>query len=58
MGNKCESCAYYAFDEENEEYVCDMDMDEDAYYRFVEDPKHDCPYWCSADEYAVVRHQI
>ena len=27
--NLCETCAYYVYDEEFEEYFCDVDMDED-----------------------------
>ena len=57
MSNKCESCTYYLFDDENGEYVCQMDMDEDDYYRFVTDKERTCPYWCSMDKYAVVKHQ-
>ena len=27
----CESCAYYAYDEDYECYTCEMDLDEDEY---------------------------
>ncbi len=62
--NQCDSCAYYAYDEEYEDYFCEADMDEDDYSRLFE--KRDitgsinvsCPFYRDGDEYKVVRHQI
>ncbi|MCR4797985.1 MAG: DUF6472 family protein, partial [Lachnospiraceae bacterium] len=31
----CEECAYFAYDEDYEEYVCEADMDEDDYGRIM-----------------------
>ena len=31
----CEYCANYVFDEETETYYCDVNLDEDEYYRFL-----------------------
>lgn len=53
----CESCAYFVYDEEFEEYACDMDMDEDDFGRMQSYPSSGCPYYRNGDEYAVVRHQ-
>lgn len=53
----CESCAYYMYDEEFEEYYCSADMDEDDYARLMQDSRGKCPLWRNGDEYAVVRHQ-
>lgn len=58
MSGKCESCDHYEYDEEYECYVCQMNLDQDELYRFVTGTYHDCPYYCSSDEYAVVRHQM
>ena len=33
--NECETCWYYDYDEEYQEYYCMMDLDEDEYYRIV-----------------------
>ena len=33
----CESCAYYAYDEDYECYTCEMDLDEDELVRFLSD---------------------
>ena len=54
----CDSCTYYAYDEDCESYVCDMDMDEDEYMRLVTDRHYSCPYYRNGDEYLVVRHQM
>ncbi len=55
---ECESCANYTYDEEYEEYVCDVNMDEDDLMRFMSDHHQQCPYYRNGDEYAVVRHQM
>ena len=54
----CDICAYYGYDEDMEEYVCDMDMDEDEWMRFMTDSRYACPYYRNGDEYAVVRRQM
>ena len=51
----CETCAYFAYDEE---YYCSVDMDEDDYARLMQDAHRKCPFWRDGDEYAVVRHQM
>jgi len=58
MDNQCLSCAYYTYDEEYEEYICDADMDEDDYYHLLQQNRKSCPYYRNGDEYAVVRKQI
>ena len=35
-GTSCEYCANYTYDEECDEYYCDVNLDEDEYYRFCE----------------------
>ena len=54
---ECETCAYYAWDEETEEYLCEADMDQDDLARLTESRYHGCPYWREGDEYKIVRHQ-
>lgn len=51
----CESCAYYAFDDEYEDYYCTAALDEDEVYRISQTKK--CPYFRDGDEYKVVRRQ-
>lgn len=57
-GASCEYCCYYMYDEELEEYVCDVNMDEDDYGRLVQQSFKGCPYFKDGDEYKVVRHQM
>ena len=56
--NSCDTCAYCGYDEEYGEYVCDIDMDEDDYIRFLSDHHTQCPYYRNGDEYLVVRSQM
>ena len=53
--NACATCLYYVYDDEYEEYLCDMDMDEDEYVRLISDSHYRCPYYRNGDEYKVVR---
>ena len=58
MDGICETCAYYFFDEDYEEYVCDAAMDEDDFVRLTESGFKGCPYYRDNDEYKVVRRQL
>lgn len=53
----CESCAYYTYDEEYEEYVCDVNLDEDDMARLISSGYKECPFWRNGDEYDTVKHQ-
>ena len=57
-GLSCDTCAYFTYDDEDECYVCDIDIDEDDYSRLVEGHFRDCPYYTNGDEYRVVKHQM
>ena len=54
----CETCTYFTFDEDYQEYVCDVNMDEDEYCRFLANKDWQCPYWRDGNDYKVVRHQM
>lgn len=56
--SRCEECTYYAYDEDFEEYSCEMDLDEDEMAKFLSFSNEDCPYYVAGDEYLVVRHQM
>ena len=56
--NMCETCAYYTYDEEFEEYFCDVNMDEDDVARLYSSKYKECPFWRNGDEYDTVKHQI
>ena len=55
--DQSETCAYYTYDEEYEEYFCEANMDEDDAAR-LSDRGQACPYYRDGDEYKVVRHQM
>lgn len=54
----CEECMNYAYDDEYECYTCLMDLDEDEWYKFINERFKDCPYFRRGDEYTIVRKQI
>lgn len=54
----CESCGNFIYDEEFEEYYCQMNLDEDEYGRIMFESHYQCPYFQFQDEYKVVRKQI
>ncbi len=56
--DQCDTCAYFVYDEEYEEYICDVDMDEDEWAAAMGRCRESCPYYRSGDEYQVVRHQM
>lgn len=53
----CDMCANFCYDEEFDEYYCDINLDEDEYMRFLTSSNTNCPYFRNGDEYEVVRHQ-
>ncbi len=53
----CEMCQNYCYDEEFDEYYCDINLDEDEYYKFLSSSSEMCPYFKDGDEYAIVRKQ-
>lgn len=58
MATRCEECAYFVYDDDYEEYMCEIDLDEDEVARFYSDSHYNCPYFRNGDEYKVVRHQM
>lgn len=58
MRSNCETCTYYDYDEEYEEYFCQVQLDEDEMERFLSDSFQNCPYYRLEDEYITVRKQM
>ena len=54
----CETCAFFAYDEEYDEYYCDVGMDQDEVAHLVMNNYRECPYYRNGDEYETVRHQM
>ena len=55
---ECETCWYYDYDEEYDEYACRQYLDEDEVARILQNPKLRCPYYRPGDEYTIVRRQM
>ncbi len=53
----CETCWYYDYDEEYEEYACMMDLDEDEVYHIFYAGQARCPYYRQGDDYTLARRQ-
>ena len=53
----CETCWYYDYDEEYDEYYCMMDLDEDEVYRIANSPSRPCPFYRQGDDYTLARRQ-
>jgi len=54
----CESCEFYDYDEEYEEYVCSARLDQDEMANFLGKTTQGCPYYRFYDEYKSVHKQI
>ena len=54
---ECETCWYYDYDEEYDEYYCMMDLDEVEVYRIANSPARDCPFYRQGDDYTLARRQ-
>lgn len=57
MDGNCESCAFYSYDEEYDDYVCQAELDEDDMVRFLSGRTAACPFWRPGDEYRTARRQ-
>lgn len=55
---ECDSCVYYVYDDEEEAYFCEADMDQDDFVRLQNSGYKHCMFYRNGDEYAVVRHQM
>lgn len=54
----CDTCMYFVYDEEYEEYFCEVNLDEDEMMRFMASSYQQCPYYRLEDEYKTVRKQM
>ena len=54
----CECCGNYVYDEQNDYYVCEVNLDEDEMAHFMQDTYYNCPYFQMGDEYKIVRKQM
>ena len=52
--SSCDTCVYYVYDEDEEDYFCEAYMDEDEVARLANDHRAACPFDRLDDESAVV----
>lgn len=57
VDSMCESCWYFDYDEEYDEYYCMKDLDEDEVYRIFVLSKEQCPFYRQGDDYTLARRQ-
>lgn len=54
----CATCAHYCFDDQNDSWCCERNLDEDEMLQFLTGATSACPYFSPDDgEYALVRKQ-
>ncbi|PWM03665.1 MAG: hypothetical protein DBY03_07100 [Clostridiales bacterium] len=56
METNCEFCALYYVDDDGYG-ECQVNLDEDEMYRFMNTSYRSCPYYQNDDEYKIVRKQ-
>lgn len=56
--SNCEMCDYYIYDDEYDNYYCEMDLDEDEMFDFVTSSIGNCHYFRYKNEYRSVNRQI
>ena len=57
-GNICDTCVNNIYDEDEDDYFCQAEMDEDEAAAFFSASEKSCPFYRKDDEYEVVRHQM
>ena len=55
--SRCESCVYYDYDEEEDVYLCRMNLDEDEEWHFLQGQTGNCSYYRYYDEYKSAHQQ-
>ena len=53
----CETCSHYVYDEDYDQYTCEIDLDEDEMEQFLWGTLDNCPYYQPYDEYKIVQKQ-
>ena len=56
--SECEQCMNYGYDEELDEYECQVYLDEDDLARYMSREHKACPFFQAGDEYKIVRKQM
>lgn len=60
MSSLCDDCWYNTYNEDDDEYYCDLQLDEDEYARMIQESRSNkpCKYFRpDIGEYGIVRKQ-
>lgn len=57
MASQCDMCTNYVYDEIEDYYYCNVNLDEDDMYRFMKGSMVSCSYFTLDDEYSIARKQ-
>ena len=58
ISGPCEMCVNYVYDDDDECYYCDVNLDEDDMFKFLTGNTKGCSFFQLYDEYKIVRHQM
>lgn len=53
----CEECFHYDYDEEEDMYFCNVDLDEDEMERFLRGDSRNCPFYHRGNDYTTAHRQ-
>jgi hypothetical protein len=56
--NQCDYCLYLAYDEDTDEYYCQLNLDQDEVAKLTFSTYSNCQYFRMGDDYTIVRKQI
>ena len=54
---QCETCSFYEYDDEFDEFYCRVDLDQDEAERFLRGTERSCPYFSFNEEYRLAGKQ-
>ena len=57
MASQCDMCTNYVYDEIEDYYYCNVNLDEDDMYRYMKGSMDSCSYFTLDDEYSIARKQ-
>lgn len=57
MASCCEQCEHYSYDEEYDEYYCNVSLDEDEMEQYLKGSEVSCGFFKFYDEYKMVEKQ-
>lgn len=57
MASCCDNCSNFVYDEIEDYYYCDVNLDEDEMFRFMKGNTDNCSFFSLDDEYKIARNQ-